>query len=103
MVALAWSAERRAEMAELVDQVGRRFPACRVVALVDRRQRSDEWLACELGAIHVCRSPRQVAVVVRLARRHLGPHAAAALAGDGRRASKKSGRRFLGILKKDST
>jgi len=76
MVALAWSAERRADLADLVDQVGRRFPRARLVALVDRRQWGEEWLARELGAIHVCHSPRQVAVVVRLARRHLGPHAA---------------------------
>ncbi len=76
LVALAWSGERRAELAEFADQIGRRFPLARVVALVDRRERAEEWLAYELGAIHVCHSPRQVAVVVRLARRHLGPHAA---------------------------
>jgi hypothetical protein len=76
MVALAWSDERRAEMCELTDQVARRFPKANVVALVERRRPNDGWLARELGAIHVCPSPRQVAVVVRLARRHLGPRAA---------------------------
>jgi hypothetical protein len=76
MVALAWSAERRAESAELADRVGRRFRKARVVALVDRRPPNDGWLARELGAIHVCHSPRQVAAVVRLARRHLGSRAA---------------------------
>ena len=77
LVALAWTTERQPELAELVDRLGRRFPRARVVALIDRRSESDEWLARELGAIHVCRSPRQVAVVVRLARRHLGQHAVA--------------------------
>ncbi|HEX4146138.1 MAG TPA: hypothetical protein VHY91_21735 [Pirellulales bacterium] len=76
MVALAWSAERRAEMVEAADQLGRRFPQARWIALIDRRRPGDGPLARELGAIHVCQSPRQVDVVVRLARRHLGPRAA---------------------------
>ena len=75
MLALAWSAER-AELTEVADRVGRRFPRAQWVALVDRRRSNDGWLARELGAIHVCHSPRQVDVVVRLARRHLGPRAA---------------------------
>ncbi|HEY1785593.1 MAG TPA: hypothetical protein VGG30_08595 [Pirellulales bacterium] len=76
MVALAWSAERQAELAELTDQVGRRFRRARVVALIDRRMPGGGGLARELGAVHVCPSPRQVAGVVRLARRHLGRRAA---------------------------
>ena len=102
MVALAWSAERRAEMAELADRIGRRFPQARVVALIDRREPNDEWLARELGAIHVCRSPRQAAAVVRLARRHLGRRGGASIGRPCTTRSNKYGRRFLGILKKDS-
>ena len=83
MVAVAWNAEPRAGIAEFVDQVGQRFPRVPIVALLDRMQvvddgdRGEQWLAYELGAIHVCSSPRQVATVVRLARRHLGSHAVA--------------------------
>jgi hypothetical protein len=77
IVALAWTAQWQAEMAELADGLGRRFPAVRVIALVDRRLSSAAWLAYEFGVIHVCRSPRQVGAVVRLARRHLGANAAA--------------------------
>jgi DNA-binding NarL/FixJ family response regulator len=73
VLALAWSAERRAELAEFADRVGRRFPQARVVVLVDRSERREELLAHELGAVHVCSSPRQAVAVVRLARRHLGP------------------------------
>jgi hypothetical protein len=78
LVALAWSAERRAELAALADRIHWRFRRARLVVLLDRRATDDRWLARELGAMHVCHSPRQVADVVGLARRHLGPRMAEA-------------------------
>ncbi len=103
VLALAWSSVRRAELAEFADRVGRRFPLARLVVLVDRRERGEELLAYELGAVYVCSSPRQLAAVAGLARRHLGPQPRAT----GQRwttRSMTSGKSFLGVprTKKES-
>jgi DNA-binding NarL/FixJ family response regulator len=72
VLALAWSSDRRAELADFTDRVGRRFPLARWVVLVDRRDRREELLAYELGAQYVCSSPRRAADVAAIARRRLG-------------------------------
>jgi DNA-binding NarL/FixJ family response regulator len=76
LVALAWSGQRRTELAEFADRIGRRWPLVRLVVLVDRRDRADAQLAYELGATFVASSPRQAPAVVRIAWRHLGRNAA---------------------------
>ena len=76
LVAVAWSAERRDEAGEMVDAIGRRYPKACVVVLLDRHQTDEAALASELGAVQVCCGRGEVPAVVRLARRHLGRHAA---------------------------
>jgi hypothetical protein len=49
----------------------RQFPAARLAVVADRAQADHEWLMREAGAVHFLCSPRQVAVLARLACRHL--------------------------------
>ena len=49
----------------------RQFPAARLAVVADRSQAGYEWLMREAGAVHFLCSPRQVAVLARLACRHL--------------------------------
>lgn len=47
------------------------FPAARLAVVADRSQADHEWLMREVGAVHFLCSPRQVALLARLACRHL--------------------------------
>jgi ActR/RegA family two-component response regulator len=49
----------------------RRFPLARLAVVADRAQAGYEWLLREAGAVHFLSSPREVAVLARLACRHL--------------------------------
>jgi hypothetical protein len=49
----------------------RQFPAARLAVVASRSQAGYEWLMREAGAVHFLSSPRQVAVLARLACRHL--------------------------------
>ena len=49
----------------------RQFPAARLAVVANRSQAGYEWLMREAGAVHFLTSPRQVAVLARLACRHL--------------------------------
>jgi ActR/RegA family two-component response regulator len=49
----------------------RQFPAARLAVVAGRSQADYEWLMREAGAVHFLCSPRQVAVLARLACRHL--------------------------------
>ena len=49
----------------------RQFPAARLAVVTDRAEADYEWLLREAGAVHFLCSPRQVAVLARLACRHL--------------------------------
>ena len=49
----------------------RRFPVARLAVVADRSQADYEWLVREAGAVHFLCSPRQVALLARLACRHL--------------------------------
>jgi hypothetical protein len=49
----------------------RQFPAARLAVVANRSQATYEWLIREAGAVHFVCSPRQVAVLARLACRHL--------------------------------
>jgi hypothetical protein len=60
--------------ASLLDRIGRlprEFPLARVVVVADRRLRAYQWLMREAGAVHFTCSPRRMAAVARLARRHM--------------------------------
>jgi hypothetical protein len=67
---LEWSAGRRAELADFVDRVNRRFPRVSVLALAQRAAAAEEALAREAGVIHFANSLRALAPVARLIRRH---------------------------------
>ena len=49
----------------------RQFPAARVAVVANRSQAGYEWLMREAGAVHFLCSSRDVAVLARLACRHL--------------------------------
>ena len=49
----------------------RQFPAARLAVVADRSRADHEWLMREAGAVHFLCSPREVAVLARLACRHL--------------------------------
>jgi hypothetical protein len=49
----------------------RRFSAARLAVVTDRAQADYQWLLREAGAVHFLCSPRQVALLARLACRHL--------------------------------
>lgn len=49
----------------------RQFPAARLAVVANRSQADHEWLMREAGAVHFVCSLRQVAVLARLACRHL--------------------------------
>ena len=49
----------------------RQFPAARLAVVANRSQAGYEWLMREAGAVHFLCSPREVAVLARLACRHL--------------------------------
>jgi hypothetical protein len=49
----------------------RQFPAARLAVVANRSQAGYEWLLREAGAVHFLCSPRRVAVLARLACRHL--------------------------------
>jgi hypothetical protein len=56
---------------QLMDRIGRRFPHARMLVVLPRAPRLQEWWAREAGAIHVARSPREVGSVARLVRRYV--------------------------------
>ena len=49
----------------------RQLPAARLAVVANRSQAGYEWLMREAGAVHFLCSPREVAVLARLACRHL--------------------------------
>ena len=49
------------------------FPQACVIALADGDQQHRQWLLRGAGAVHFVRSPRDMAPVVEIARRHLAP------------------------------
>jgi hypothetical protein len=67
---IEWSAGRRAELADFVDRVNRRFPRVSVFALARRAAAAEEALAREAGVIHFANSLRALVPVARLIRRH---------------------------------
>ncbi len=69
LVLVEWSAARRAELADFVDRISRRFPRTSVVVLAQRNAAGDERLAREAGAVHFTSSPRALGPVVRLIHR----------------------------------
>jgi DNA-binding response OmpR family regulator len=69
LVLIEWSAARRAELADFVDRISRRFPRTCIVVLAQRNAAGDERIAREAGAIHFTSSPRALGPVVRLIRR----------------------------------
>ena len=61
----------RQRAASPVGRQPRQFPAARLAVVADRSQAGYEWLMREAGAVHFLCSPREVAVLARLACRHL--------------------------------
>lgn len=64
----------RANFEALLDrlaQSGRQYPLARVAVVTDRRLAAAEWLMREAGAVHVATSPRRLAPLAQVARRHL--------------------------------
>lgn len=49
----------------------REFPAARVAVVADRQLGEYEWLLCEAGAVMFVTSPRRLASLAELTRRHL--------------------------------
>ena len=56
---------------ERLASLARDFPAARVAVVAERSLRGYEWLVRELGAVWFVVSPRELAPIVKLARRHL--------------------------------
>jgi hypothetical protein len=54
-----------------LSELGREYPGAAAVIVADRRLRPLEWLAREAGAVHFEVSPRRMAAIAALARRHL--------------------------------
>jgi hypothetical protein len=75
VVALAWTDMSDKDASDALDTLARRYPRSCLVVLLERDNEQLHALARELGAVHVCRSVREVSAVVRLARRHLGSDA----------------------------
>ncbi|MBI2823679.1 MAG: hypothetical protein HYX69_03185 [Planctomycetia bacterium] len=70
LVAIALAPATCDEALALLAAIGDECPAARAVVLADRRMRSYEWLARELGAAHFVCSPRRAAEVVAMLERH---------------------------------
>ena len=71
VVALELTAAKADETADFVTEVVRRYPSARVAVLADRGLGEHEWLLRELGAVAWTDSPRELAAIVEVARRHL--------------------------------
>ncbi len=71
VVALEILPQNLVSMAKAVSDWSRRFPRARFIALAARGLESYELLLREAGAIHVTYSPRSLAPLLRLIRRHL--------------------------------
>ncbi|HEY2840508.1 MAG TPA: hypothetical protein VGJ26_15230 [Pirellulales bacterium] len=67
LVAVELSGDTRERALELLSTIAERYPAASAVVLADRRMRSYEWIARELGAIHFVASPRQLAPLATIA------------------------------------
>jgi hypothetical protein len=60
-----------AGLLRLLARQPRQFPTARMAVVADRSRAGYEWLMREAGAVHFLCSPRQIAVLGRLACRHL--------------------------------
>ena len=76
VVALEFTAAKGDETAAFILEVARRFPSARVGVLADRGLAEHEWLLRELGAAAWTDSPRDLAAIVEVTRRHLASAAA---------------------------
>jgi len=76
VVAVEFTAVRADETAAFIVEVARRFPSARIVVLADRGLAANEWLLRELGAAAWTDSPRELAAIVEVTRRHLESAAA---------------------------
>ena len=79
LLALELSETNLPHILDQLEHVAARYPVARVVVLSARTMENYEWLLREMGAQHVASSPRQLAPVARLARRHLAEAPAAEL------------------------
>jgi hypothetical protein len=52
-------------------RIGRDYPWARLAVVAGRELAAAEWLLREAGAVHFLTSPRQLAGLMRTARRHL--------------------------------
>lgn len=78
VVAIEVSAARLDEAAAFVADLAGRYPSARVVVVAERGLAQYEWLFRELGAAAWTDSPRDLAAVVAIARRHLAEAASPA-------------------------
>ena len=76
IAALEFTAAKGDEAAAFIAEVASRFPSARVVILADRGLAENEWLLRELGAAAWTDSPRELAAIVEVTRRHLESAAA---------------------------
>jgi hypothetical protein len=76
VAALEFTAAKADDTAAFVTEVASRFPSARVVVLADRGLAEHEWLLRELGAAAWTDSPRELAAIVEVTRRHLASSAA---------------------------
>lgn len=70
LLALELTRQNFAGVLALLSAVGRKFPQARVVILAQRELGDYEWLFREAGAIHFTSSPRELAGLPGLVRRH---------------------------------
>jgi hypothetical protein len=71
LVALEVSAANTVLLSDWIDRASREFPGARFVVVGDRDAEAWEWRLREAGAIAAAFSPRRLAPIVRLVRRHL--------------------------------
>lgn len=70
LVAIALAPETCDDGLALLAAIADEFPSARAVVLADRKMRSYEWLARELGAAHFACSPRRMDEICAVLGRH---------------------------------
>ena len=70
LLVVEMTAGSAAQMLAAAARLGRDYPAARLVALADGRLEWTKWSILEAGAAWFCSSPRRLAEVAEIARRH---------------------------------
>jgi DNA-binding response OmpR family regulator len=71
IVVALWTESTSADVVRLVGRMRREFPAVRILAVADRKAEPHRWQILEAGIVWLCTSPRELAPIVEIIRRHL--------------------------------